>query len=297
LYRNDSIDIIVIARGGGDKQGMYMYDDEHLIQKILKRTKCVVSAVGHDEDHPILEYVVDRVCSTPTAVSYIFPDLQAEKEKIKNYCSFLQRKTSEVYNFHKTRLTTLQNKFNTIFNELYTDAKDKLRETEKSIDKYVKLIDNKRLELKHFIPDIKTKILSLIDSKYSQYKNLRDDLVRKNVASIDKRISSLKTLQEDLLRRISSNIDKRVSYLKTLQDDFIRKGKNVLDEKERKIIKLQSEFNVASPEQILENGYAIISKNNKILSSFGSVSPNDTLTIKTKDNIITVVVRDVKDKQ
>jgi exodeoxyribonuclease VII large subunit len=69
LANDRSIDVIVIARGGGDPQGMIMFNDEKLVREIARCTKPIISAIGHETDHHLIDYVADVAASTPTDVA------------------------------------------------------------------------------------------------------------------------------------------------------------------------------------------------------------------------------------
>ncbi|MGK2874515.1 MAG: exodeoxyribonuclease VII large subunit [Nocardioides sp.] len=76
LDRNDQIDVIVIARGGGSVEDLLPFSDEGLIRAVHAARTPVVSAIGHEPDTPLLDYVADLRASTPTdAAKRIVPDV------------------------------------------------------------------------------------------------------------------------------------------------------------------------------------------------------------------------------
>jgi exodeoxyribonuclease VII large subunit len=75
LQADPNVDVIVIARGGGDPQGMLMFSDEELVREVAACKLPVISAIGHEEDHPLLDDVADVRASTPTDVAkHLVPD-------------------------------------------------------------------------------------------------------------------------------------------------------------------------------------------------------------------------------
>lgn len=79
LARDDSVDIIVIARGGGSVEDLLPFSDEGLIRAAHAVTKPIVSAIGHEPDVPLLDLVADLRASTPTdAAKRIVPDVREE---------------------------------------------------------------------------------------------------------------------------------------------------------------------------------------------------------------------------
>lgn len=73
------VDVVVIARGGGSVEDLLPFSNEALIRAVAATTVPVVSAIGHDADVPLLDFVADARASTPThAASLIVPDADAE---------------------------------------------------------------------------------------------------------------------------------------------------------------------------------------------------------------------------
>jgi exodeoxyribonuclease VII large subunit len=79
LHRLDAdpeVDVIVIARGGGSLEDLLPFSDESLIRAVAAARTPVVSAIGHEQDTPLLDYVADVRASTPTdAAKRVVPDV------------------------------------------------------------------------------------------------------------------------------------------------------------------------------------------------------------------------------
>lgn len=81
LDADSTIDVIVIARGGGAMEDLLPFSDEALIRVVHACRTPVVSAIGHEPDTPILDFVADLRASTPTdAAKRIVPDITAERD-------------------------------------------------------------------------------------------------------------------------------------------------------------------------------------------------------------------------
>jgi len=77
------IDVIIIARGGGSFQDLLPFSDERLVRKVAAMTIPVVSAIGHENDQPLLDLVADLRASTPTdAAKRVVPDVVEERRNI-----------------------------------------------------------------------------------------------------------------------------------------------------------------------------------------------------------------------
>ncbi|MFC0862025.1 exodeoxyribonuclease VII large subunit [Sphaerimonospora cavernae] len=79
LHRLDAdheVDVIVIARGGGSLEDLLPFSDESLVRAVAACRTPVVSAIGHEQDTPLLDLVADVRASTPTdAAKKVVPDV------------------------------------------------------------------------------------------------------------------------------------------------------------------------------------------------------------------------------
>jgi exodeoxyribonuclease VII large subunit len=83
LDQDPAVDVIVLARGGGSTEDLLPFSDEALCRAVFACRTPVVSAIGHETDAPLVDYVADVRASTPTdAAKRIVPDLADEMRLI-----------------------------------------------------------------------------------------------------------------------------------------------------------------------------------------------------------------------
>jgi exodeoxyribonuclease VII large subunit len=83
LDADASVEVIVIARGGGSLEDLLPFSDEALIRAVHAVTTPVVSAIGHEPDTPLLDLVADVRASTPTdAARRVVPDVVEEVARV-----------------------------------------------------------------------------------------------------------------------------------------------------------------------------------------------------------------------
>jgi exodeoxyribonuclease VII large subunit len=84
LDTDPEVDVIIVARGGGDFQNLLPFSDERLIRAVAECRTPVVSAIGHEADRPLLDDVADLRASTPTdAAKRVVPDIADELARVR----------------------------------------------------------------------------------------------------------------------------------------------------------------------------------------------------------------------
>jgi len=90
LDADPSVDVIVLARGGGSVEDLLPFSDEALCRAVSRCITPVVSAIGHEPDTPLVDHVADKRCSTPTdAGKCVVPDVSEETatlRQLRNRC-------------------------------------------------------------------------------------------------------------------------------------------------------------------------------------------------------------------
>ncbi|MEY4310275.1 MAG: hypothetical protein RLZ71_201 [Actinomycetota bacterium] len=85
LDNDPEVDVIIIARGGGAFLDLICFSDEALVRAAAACKTAIVSAIGHENDRPILDDVADLRASTPTdAAKRVVPDAADERARIED---------------------------------------------------------------------------------------------------------------------------------------------------------------------------------------------------------------------
>lgn len=83
LNAHPDVDVIVIARGGGSVEDLLPFSNERLIRAVVASRAPVITAIGHEQDVPLVDLVADVRASTPTdAAKRVVPDVAEERERI-----------------------------------------------------------------------------------------------------------------------------------------------------------------------------------------------------------------------
>lgn len=99
------VDVILIARGGGSIEELWSFNDEALAKAIFKSKKPIVTAVGHETDFTMVDYVSDLRAPTPSAGAELLTlDLNEVNSKIDSYRENLKKLVKNNINNEKSKL-------------------------------------------------------------------------------------------------------------------------------------------------------------------------------------------------
>lgn len=106
--RNDACDVIIIGRGGGSIEDLWAFNDERLAYAVASSRIPVISAVGHETDFTICDFVADRRAPTPSAAAEIaVPDTVELKNKFNNVIKHEAASLERIINRHREKLSYL----------------------------------------------------------------------------------------------------------------------------------------------------------------------------------------------
>ena len=139
-------DVIVLARGGGSREDLWCFNDEGLARAIYDASTPVVSAIGHEIDYVISDFVADRRALTPSAAMLdILPDSEAFLQYIDKLEDELRGVIGLKLANKKSRLEILASKFST--NAIKARIKLKFSEIKNKQTVLNSLISSKILKL------------------------------------------------------------------------------------------------------------------------------------------------------
>jgi exodeoxyribonuclease VII large subunit len=108
LDRDPQIDVIVIARGGGSLEDLLPFSDEALCRLVSATLTPVVSAIGHEQDSPLLDLVADVRASTPTdAAKHVVPDVGEQLQAVQQLRARARRAVTGRLDAEQARIVAL----------------------------------------------------------------------------------------------------------------------------------------------------------------------------------------------
>ncbi|MCC7128729.1 MAG: exodeoxyribonuclease VII large subunit [Microbacteriaceae bacterium] len=111
LDADPEVDVIIVARGGGDFQNLLVFSDENLVRAAAECNTPLVSAIGHENDRPLLDYVADLRASTPTdAAKRVVPDVAEETLRVQQARSRIGLRLASLLNAEIERIGQLRSR-------------------------------------------------------------------------------------------------------------------------------------------------------------------------------------------
>jgi exodeoxyribonuclease VII large subunit len=109
LDADPDVEVIIVARGGGDFQNLLVFSDESLVRTAAACVTPIVSAIGHEADRPLLDDVADLRASTPTdAAKRVVPDVAEEIARVQQARSRIGSRVTNLINAEIDRLEQLR---------------------------------------------------------------------------------------------------------------------------------------------------------------------------------------------
>jgi exodeoxyribonuclease VII large subunit len=108
LASHSSVDVIVLARGGGSFEDLLPFSDERVVRAVAACSVPVVSAVGHEQDTPLCDLAADVRASTPTAAArLVVPDLDELEAGLDRMKATLERSVRQLVGRDRERMERL----------------------------------------------------------------------------------------------------------------------------------------------------------------------------------------------
>lgn len=180
-------DVLILARGGGSIEDLWPFNEEITARAIYNSKIPIISAVGHETDFTIADFVADLRAPTPSAAAELaVPDIEEIKKKLETYNQRYKISLKKKIEFMKLRYQK------SMSSKAFTDPTAKIKEQYINLDITIKSLENL---IKNKVKDSKTKSIELI-SKLDTLSPLKTLTRGYSIAQKDgKTIKSVKELK------------------------------------------------------------------------------------------------------
>lgn len=154
-------DVIIIGRGGGSIEDLWCFNDEALARRIAKCEIPVISAVGHETDFTICDFVSDMRAPTPSAAAEIVvPDIEEIKASVFGYENLIKMRVRSAVQYSEAKLDKIM-AFSEFRDPVGFMIKSRKNELENTETKVKNLIEKNILQKEKEFSNIAVKIDSL----------------------------------------------------------------------------------------------------------------------------------------
>jgi exodeoxyribonuclease VII large subunit len=238
---DDNFDVLIVGRGGGSSEDLWAFNEERVARAIRNSKIPVISAVGHEIDFTIADFVADVRAATPSAAA----EIVAENEE--NIEAFIYQRTNDLfqlvnYKILQSRSVLQELVLSPVFHEFPQKIKDWRYEVE----------------------DFRDRMETVFSEK------LRNG--EKRLELLKNRLSPIK-----LATKVSEN-QTRLALLQQRQLTAIRK---VIDSSDEKLKIKMASLDALSPLSVLQRGYSITqNEKGEILRDVGQIKVEENVQLR-----------------
>lgn len=234
MAENYDLDVLIVGRGGGSIEDLWPFNEEIVARAIFDSNIPIISAVGHEIDYTIADFVADLRAPTPTgAAELAVPNLLDLKKHIGQFRIRLNESILKIVNYQKLYLDSLKNSF-VIKNPLimYDNKKQKIDSYIEKLNNLLKVKLDKNIDKLNFLKN--SYILKNSDLLYRQKQEQLNNIIEKLEL-----INPLKVLKR--------------GYSVVYKEDKIINSINLLNENENLKIKLSDGLVVTKIEKLVKD--------------------------------------------
>ncbi len=244
------LDVIILGRGGGSIEDMWCFNEEIVARAIYACKTPIISAVGHEIDYTISDFVSDLRAPTPTgAAEMAVPNI------------------SDFYNY----LNQIYIRLNKSTNTIIKTKKDYLNSLKDSyvLKNPMNIYEIKEQNFDNLLDRLRITILNILNTNKDRLNNLKTSYILNNPKLIYK--------------------DKEIEYLH-LKDKLGFSMNKVLNNNINRYTILINKLDVINPLATLKRGYSVTRHNNSVISDKKNLKKGDLLEIEFRDGKINTEV-------
>lgn len=271
------VDVIIVGRGGGSIEDLWAFNEEKTARAIFACNTPIISAVGHETDTTISDYVSDLRAPTPSAAAelavYDYNTLQMD----------LGQRQDRLHELMAGKIDS--------YKSYLTNAETRLRKNSPAhqLEMKKQRIENGAVMLKRYMDDILNSRKQKLDGIAPR---LRMDI--ENILNTQKQKTV--NIAPRLRMQLDRILDSRKQWLENAAPRIRRDMDNILIERKSEMKATAAKLEAVNPVKRLNSGFSYVADNEgKNIKSIASVNKGDKLIIHVTDGEIHTSVNEVKE--
>ena len=273
-YTSDPFDVLLLTRGGGSLEDLWAFNTEPVARAIHASRLPIVSAVGHETDFTIADFVADVRAPTPSAAAEIIsPDISSWQQQLANHQQKLQRSFQHQHQQWSAHLRHLEQRMRSPADRL-SDLHQRLDDLEARLKR-----------------GLKQKIASL---RY-------EDLALRLKVAMQRRLQTEQQGFWRLQSRLPSplpRIQQQRQALLQLQQSLKHGVLRDTDRARHQLRNVTGKLDALSPLRILERGYSVVTRGDsttQVVIDAAALSVGEQVTARLHKGLILAEVKQIKD--
>ena len=250
------IDTLIVGRGGGSIEDLWPFNEEIVARAIYNSKVPVISAVGHEVDFTISDFVADLRAPTPTAAA------ELAVVDINTVHDYLNTTKIRSYNAINNIISKYKERINNINDSYIIKKPSNIYEVKEQ--KLDMLIDRINIDINKIIEVNKIRLF-----KYQEHYILNNPKM-------------LYLTHEENLKNIISKINKEMTI--------------IYNNKRSNLDNIVSKLTVLNPLSTINRGYTITRYKDKVINSIKDIKKDNKINIELKDGIVDAIVEGISDK-
>ncbi|PHK49781.1 exodeoxyribonuclease VII large subunit [Staphylococcus edaphicus] len=249
-----NVDTVIIGRGGGSIEDLWNFNEEDVVKAIYTCQTPIISAVGHETDFTLSDFVADVRAATPTQAAVMATPDQYELRQylhqtnlsltrfIKQHMQQQRKYLEHVASYYKFKTPSL----------LYDQQIQKRDDLEKQLNLSMQLkIKNQQQQLQ------------LLYNKFN-------------------------------LKTFKLNINREQLTINQKREDLNKVMRNFINNQKNNLARKLENLNNLSPTNTMLRGYTIVNKDEQVITSTKDLAENDNIVLTMKDGVVDAQVKKVR---
>lgn len=277
VYEDNFADVIIIGRGGGSYEDLSCFNDELLARTLFASPIPTVSAIGHEADYTICDFIASFRAPTPTGAAMVLT--KERKDVLDNINMFEGRLNNSIKNIITNNIKNYNQLAESYglsnYLAVFKTYEDKYLYANKELEKY-----SPENILKNHILDVQNLSKRLEQAYYNKVINLESNYNRIND----------KLRSEIILDSISKNLkdinqkEEKINYLLN----------NKLEKVSIELDNLISKAIILNPLNLMSKGYAVAYQDGKVIDTVDKLEIDLPLDIRLKDGKVTTRIENIQ---